>query len=110
MAFDFKKEYRDLYQPKTKPSLIEVPPIRFLAVEGSGGAATGSVAIYRIAPDGFSTDLIEIMDYEYQDENKVTYTPELGNMSPQEFEQGDYLRGFDVPLYFKLFAGKRDQN
>ena len=36
MAFDFKKEYRDLYQPKTKPSLIEVPPIRFLAVEGSG--------------------------------------------------------------------------
>ena len=80
------------------------------AVQGSGGAATGSVAIYRIAPDGFSTDLIEIMDYEYQDENKVTYTPEFGNMSPQEFEQGDYLRGFDVPLSFKLFAGKRDQN
>lgn len=36
MAFDFKKEYRDLYQPKTKPSIIEVPPMRFLAVEGSG--------------------------------------------------------------------------
>ena len=79
------------------------------AVQGSGGAATGSVALYRIAPDGYSTELIEIMDYEYQDENKVTYTPEIGNISPQEFEQGDYLRGFDVPLYFKLFAGKRDQ-
>lgn len=36
MPFDFKKEYRDLYQPKTKPSVIEVPPMRFLAVEGSG--------------------------------------------------------------------------
>ncbi len=36
MAFDFKKEYRDLYQPTTKPSIIEVPRIRFLAVEGSG--------------------------------------------------------------------------
>ena len=36
MAFDFKKEYRDLYQPKTKPSLVEVPPMRFLAVEGTG--------------------------------------------------------------------------
>ena len=69
----------------------------------------GSVALYRIAPDGYSTELIEIMDYEYQDENKVTYTPEIGNISPQEFERGDYLRGFDVPLYFKLFAGKRDQ-
>ena len=36
MPFDFKKEYRDLYQPKTKPSIIEVPSIRFLAVEGEG--------------------------------------------------------------------------
>jgi hypothetical protein len=36
MPFDFKKEYRDLYQPKTKPSIIEVPAIQFLAVEGKG--------------------------------------------------------------------------
>lgn len=36
MAFDFKKEFRNLYQPKTKPSIVEVPPMRFLAVEGSG--------------------------------------------------------------------------
>ena len=36
MPFDFKKEYRDLYQPKAKPSIIEVPSMRFLAVEGSG--------------------------------------------------------------------------
>lgn len=36
MAFDFKKEYRDLYQPKAKPGIIEVPPLRFLAVEGTG--------------------------------------------------------------------------
>ena len=36
MAFDFKKEYRDLYQPKTKPSIVKVPPIRFLSVEGEG--------------------------------------------------------------------------
>lgn len=36
MPFDYKKEYRDLYQPKTKPSIVEVPPMRFLAVEGAG--------------------------------------------------------------------------
>lgn len=36
MPFDFKKEYRDLYHPKTKPSIIEVPAIQFLAVEGEG--------------------------------------------------------------------------
>lgn len=79
------------------------------AVRGSGGASVGSVALYRIAPDGYSTEVIEIMDYEYQNDGTVTYTPKLGNMSPQEFERGDYLRGFDVPLSFKLFAAKQDQ-
>ncbi|ACV23593.1 GyrI-like domain-containing protein [Slackia heliotrinireducens] len=36
MAFDFKKEYRDLYRPKTTPSVVQVPPMCFLAVEGEG--------------------------------------------------------------------------
>lgn len=36
MPFDFKKEYRDLYQPKTKPSILEVPPMRFIAMRGEG--------------------------------------------------------------------------
>ena len=36
MAFDFKKEYKEFYLPKEKPSLIEVPPMSFLAVRGQG--------------------------------------------------------------------------
>ncbi|MBQ9068196.1 MAG: GyrI-like domain-containing protein, partial [Eggerthellaceae bacterium] len=36
MAFDFKKEYRDLYQPKAAPAIVQVPPMRFIAVEGAG--------------------------------------------------------------------------
>ena len=35
-AFDFKKEYKDLYQPKTTPSILTVPPMRFIAVRGAG--------------------------------------------------------------------------
>ena len=35
-AFDFKKEYKDLYLPKTKPMLIDVPAMTFIAVAGSG--------------------------------------------------------------------------
>ena len=31
MAFDFKKEYRDLYQAKTKPMRVEVPAMTFAA-------------------------------------------------------------------------------
>ena len=36
MAFDFKKEYKDLYRPKTTPSIVEVPKMHFLAVQGTG--------------------------------------------------------------------------
>lgn len=35
-AFDFKKEYKDLYMPKDKPVLIEVPAMNFIMVDGSG--------------------------------------------------------------------------
>lgn len=36
MAFDFKKEYKEFYLPKTKPALITVPPMNYLAVRGKG--------------------------------------------------------------------------
>ena len=36
MPFDFKKEYRELYMPKNKPQLVEVPPMNYIAVRGTG--------------------------------------------------------------------------
>lgn len=36
MAFDFKKEYREFYLPKDRPSILEVPPIHYIAVRGQG--------------------------------------------------------------------------
>ena len=33
---DYKKTYKELYQPKTKPSIIEVPEMIFIAVDGEG--------------------------------------------------------------------------
>lgn len=36
MAFDYKKEYKDLYQPKTMPAIVMVPAMRFVAVDGVG--------------------------------------------------------------------------
>ena len=35
-VFDFKKEYRDLYQPGMSPSILTVPPMQFIAVRGEG--------------------------------------------------------------------------
>lgn len=36
MAFDYKKEYREFYLPKNKPSIITVPAMNFIAVKGQG--------------------------------------------------------------------------
>jgi len=36
MAFDYKKEYKEMYLPKNKPNIIEVPSMNFVAVRGKG--------------------------------------------------------------------------
>lgn len=38
--FDYKKKYKDLYQPKTKPSIIEIPEMIFIAIDGKGDPNT----------------------------------------------------------------------
>ena len=37
---DYKKTYKELYQPKTKPSIIAVPEMIFIAVDGEGNPNT----------------------------------------------------------------------
>lgn len=36
MAFDYKKEYKEFYLPKKKPSIVEIPSMNYLAVRGNG--------------------------------------------------------------------------
>ena len=36
MAFDFKKEYREFYMPASKPSIVTVPAMNYIAVRGEG--------------------------------------------------------------------------
>lgn len=36
MVFDYKKEYKEFYLPKKKPSIVELPKINYLAVRGQG--------------------------------------------------------------------------
>ena len=40
MPIDFKKEYKDLYQPKTTPTVIDVPTMVFIMVDGTGNPNT----------------------------------------------------------------------
>lgn len=36
MAFDFKKEYKEFYMPKSTPQIVTVPPMNYIAVRGKG--------------------------------------------------------------------------
>ena len=36
MAFDYKKEYKEFYMPKNKPSVVEIPKMNYIAVKGTG--------------------------------------------------------------------------
>ena len=36
MAFDYKKEYKEFYQPPKTPSIIDIPQMDYIAVRGKG--------------------------------------------------------------------------
>jgi len=36
MAFDYKKEYKEFYMPKNKPSIVEIPRMNYIAIRGTG--------------------------------------------------------------------------
>lgn len=36
MAFDYKTEYKEFYAPPKKPTSVDVPPMNYIAVRGSG--------------------------------------------------------------------------
>ncbi len=36
MAFDYKKEYKEFYMPKKKPSIVEIPKMNYIGVRGKG--------------------------------------------------------------------------
>lgn len=36
MSFDYKKEYKEFYRPKSKPSIVEIPKMHYIAIKGKG--------------------------------------------------------------------------
>ena len=56
MPFDFKKEYKEFYMPKSQPAIVNVPKANYIAVRGkgdpneSGGAYQQAISVlYAIA-------------------------------------------------------------
>ena len=54
MPFDYKKEHKELYQPKTTPSIIDVPLMNFIVINGKGDPngevfATATEVLYSLS-------------------------------------------------------------
>lgn len=68
MAIDFKKSEKELYQPKTTPSIVEVPEMTFIMVDGAGDPNTS--VIYK--------DAVELL-------YGLSYTIKMSNKSVLEY-------------------------
>jgi len=76
MKLDFKKDQKELYQPKVSPSIVDVGEMTFIAVEGTGDPNTS--AAYQAA--------IELL-------YGLSYTIKMGNKDVLEYAVGP-LEGF----------------
>ena len=56
MAFDYKKEYKEFYMPKNKPSIVTIPKMNYIAVRGTGN------------PNEENGDELDITDKRYHHE------------------------------------------
>lgn len=64
MKLDYKKEYKDLYLPKTAPMVIDVPKMTFIMVNGKGNPND---------PDGEYQKAVELL-------YAITYTIKMSKM------------------------------
>jgi hypothetical protein len=68
MPIDYKKTEKDLYQPRTTPSIIDVPEMIFIAVDGTGDPNT-------------SAEYVATVEVLYG----LSYTIKMGNKSVLEY-------------------------
>lgn len=70
---DYKKEFKDLYLPKTSPVIIEIPSIKFIKIAGQGDPngedfAVATAALYSLSyavKMSYKSDRIPLGYYEY---------------------------------------------
>ncbi len=67
-------------------------------VRASDGAAAGSLTFYRIAEDGWSTEIIDTARYEYSDAEHVSYTSELGVLSDEQIRSRGLAESLELDI------------
>jgi len=70
IAFDYKKEYKEFYLPKSKPEIIDIPSMNFISVLGKGD------------PNEQDGDYMKAVEMLYS----VAYTIRMSHKSGHEIE------------------------
>ena len=71
---DYKKKFKDLYQPKSVPSVIDVPQMKFIQIDGKGN------------PNDENGEYQKAMESLYALSYAIKMLPKSGNKPPGYFE------------------------
>ncbi|MHC1719894.1 MAG: GyrI-like domain-containing protein [Clostridiaceae bacterium] len=70
--FDYKKEYKNLYQPKTVPMIVDVPEMKFIMIDGKGN------------PNDESGEYVKAIEILYGLSYTIKMSKKSGN-APEDF-------------------------
>ena len=94
MAFDYKKEYKELYMPKNKPEILTVPKMNYIAVRGKGnpnekgGAYQNAISVlYAVA---YTLKMSYKTDYKIEGFFKYVVPPLEGFWWQEDTDGVDY--------------------
>lgn len=100
MAFDYKKEYKEFYMPKNKPTIVTIPTMNYIAVRGKGnpndecGEYKESIALlYGIA---YTIKMSYKSDYKIEGFFEYVVPPLEGFWWQEQTEGLDYSRKNDM--------------
>ncbi len=116
MAFDYKKEYKEFYMPKNKPSVVEIPKMNYLAVKGKGNPNDENSEykrsiglLYAIA---FTIKMSKMGDYRIEGYFDYVVPPLEGLWWQEGSSKIDYSRKEDLKFISLIrlpdFVSKRD--
>lgn len=116
MGFDFKKEYKELYIPKSSPEILMIPPMNFIAVRGKGNpnvkGGTYQQAIEVLYSVAYTLKMSYKSDYKIDGFFQYVVPPLEGFWWQEEINGFDYnnkdnFRWISV-IRLPGFVGKKD--
>lgn len=94
MPFDYKREYKEFYMPKNKPSIVDVPEMNYIAIRGSGdpneenGEYQRTISV--LYPIAYTLKMSYKTDYKIEGFFEYVVPPLEGFWWQENFESVDY--------------------